>query len=66
MLDRTFKKLGETFDELNREVGDLFAKDSGEQIVGKIAITVKDGCVDIRGPIKELRIDGRLVRFKKV
>ena len=69
MLNRTIKKLGETFDALRKDLDDATADDprakTGEMFSkqGPFTVKIKDSCVEITGPIKELKINGKLVRF---
>jgi hypothetical protein len=64
MLDETFRKLGETLGTMKKEVVEIF---EGEKKVdcGKLSIRVKNGDVWIDGQLRELRINGKLVRFAK-
>ncbi len=65
MLSKTFKKLDEVFDALSKELKDVFGQYGGVSAttVGDLTVVVYGGNVDIKGPIKELRINGRVVRF---
>ncbi len=71
MLEKTFKKLGNALETMREEIdaavkgatGDLI-KDELVAKQGKFTVTIKNGDVSIDGPIKDLRINGKLVRFK--
>ena len=68
MLDKTFKKLGETFGTMKKEIDDVVkAAKAGETISqqGDVTVRIKNGDVSIDGPLKELRINGKLIRFTK-
>jgi hypothetical protein len=58
MLDKTWEKLEELCNTLTVEIKDVFQKSS--------VVTVKneDGHIEITGPFKSIRINGRLIRLK--
>lgn len=67
MLDKTFKALDDLFDTLGREMSELFPRGKSVSVSsqGDLTVAISDGNVVIKGPVKELRINGKLVRFKE-
>lgn len=64
MLDKAFRKMDELFASLNTEFDRLIYNGICIRDSSGLTIAAKDGCVSIKGTLKELRINGKLVRFK--
>lgn len=64
MLKKTFAKLHETFDALREEFHDAAkGADSVSIENGSVRVEIESGNVTITGSLKELRINGKRVRF---
>jgi len=62
MLGKTFAKLHETFETMADEIKEVVASAAGGD--SEIKVEVENGNVSITGPLKELTINGKRVRFK--
>ena len=64
MLKKTFGKMHEMFDALKEEFHDAAkGADSVSIENGTVKVDIEDGNVNITGSLKELRINGKRVRF---
>ncbi len=64
MFEKTFEMMGRTFDSMREEFAKM-RKEGMTVVSGEITVLVSNGCVEIRGPVKQLKMNGRLVRFKE-
>ena len=70
MLDKTFAALNKVIETLEAEADELCGKISaiGDHLSitqGDLTVTIHGGNVAITGPVKDLRINGKLVRFSE-